>query len=176
MARFQQIRDPGDHPQLAPLYREIIDSGNWFTSQAERPDILAATWALAKSVALQGTLPPTIKQMIIVLVSSYNNCRYCRVTHTRALEALEVPRELIDSVTTYLDLAKVPPQQRAILQFALKTSQNPRSVTDDDFQALRDYGLNDGEIIEVAMTAAFTNFINTWSEVSAIEIDGEEGT
>lgn len=181
MSRFQQLQDPSGNPQLTALYREIVDSGmgedtpvNWFTAQAERPDILAATWALTRGVVLQGMLPPTIKQMIIVLVSTHNNCRYCRVTHTRALEALEVPRELIDNFTTYLDLSKVPPQQRAILQFALQTSQNPRSITDEDFQALRDYGLNDGEIMEIAMTAAFTNFINTWSEVSAIEIDKEK--
>lgn len=181
MTRFQQVRTPSDDPELSTLYREIVDSGmgrdapvNWFTSQAERPDILAATWALTRGVVLQGALPPTIKQMIIVLVSTQNDCRYCRVAHTKALEALDVPRELIDNVTTYLDLTKFPPQQRAILQFGLKTATAPQSVTDDDYQALRGYGLSSGEIIEIIMTAAFTNFINTWSEVSAIEIDGEE--
>ena len=178
MAHFRQILDPADNAELAELYREIIDGGfggnapvNWFTAQSERPDILASTWALVQSMLLQGSLPPTVKQMVLLAISSNNNCQYCRVAHTRALEALDVPRELIDNVTTDLNLAKVPPPQRDILQFALKTARDAQSITDRDFQALRNVGLNDGEIMEVAMVAAFTNFINTWADTSGIEVD-----
>jgi alkylhydroperoxidase family enzyme len=89
---------------------------------------------------------------------------------------MEVPFELIDSVTTQLNLSKFPPQQRAILNFALKASQHPKSISEGDFKALRDFGLSDGEIMEVVLTAAFTNFINMWADVSRIELDGEEQT
>jgi hypothetical protein len=71
MARFQQIRDSSNNPELATIYKDMRDSGfggdtpiNWFTAQSERPDILAATWALARGITLQGELPPTVKQMI----------------------------------------------------------------------------------------------------------------
>jgi uncharacterized peroxidase-related enzyme len=181
MSRFDQIKEPRNHPDLEALYQEIIDNGfgkdvpvNWFTAQSERPDILATTWGFVKGILLQGMLPPTVKQMISLIVSMYNNCRYCTVAHTKALEAMGVPTEVIDSVTTDLNLAEVPPPQRAILQFALKAAQAPESVTDDDYHALREHGLNNGEIMEVAMMAAFTNFINAWAEVSGIPVDAEE--
>ena len=179
--RFTRIEHPENNPELADLYSEIVESGlgdsvplNWFTSQAERPDILAATWRLSKGVLLQGQLPPTIKQMILVKVSTYNQCRYCSSLHTNALEAMGVPKEVIDSVTSDLDLAKVPPPQRAILTFAMKVAREPEMVTDEDFQHLHDLGLSESETMEVAMMAAFANFIDTWADVSGIPIEGEE--
>ena len=47
-------------------------------------------------------------------------------------------------------------------------------MTDDNFQTLREFGLNDAEIMEVAMMAAAENFLNTWARVSRIAIDGED--
>ncbi len=180
MSRFAQIKDATTHPELIDLYKDVTDNGfgretpvNWFTSQAERPDLLACTWSMVKTLLLQGQLPPTIKQMILVAISTQNDCQYCKVAHTRALGALGVSREVIDDVTTNLDLAKVPPQQRAVLQFALKAAQVPKGMTDADFAQLHDFGFNDGEIMEIAMLASFANFINTWADISGIEIDEE---
>ncbi|HEX9726047.1 MAG TPA: peroxidase-related enzyme [Vicinamibacteria bacterium] len=178
MARFRQIETAERNSRLGALYQEILESGlgtghpiNWFTSQAERPDILEATWQLTKRLLFSGQLPPTVKQMIVVKVSTENQCRYCRVLHTTALEAMGVPAEVIDSLTTDVNLEKLTPPQRAIVQFGVKTAQDPRSVTDEDFETLRGHGFGDGEIMEVAMVAAFSNFINSWADVSAIEID-----
>lgn len=181
--RFRRIQYADDNPELASLYAEIIESGlgdrvplNWFTAQAERPDILAATWALSKGILLHGQLPPTVKQMIAVKVASYNQCRYCATVHTGALEAIGVPAEVMDSLTSELDLAKVPPPQRAILEFAMKVARDPKSLTDEDFQNLHDFGLSDGETMEVALMAAYSNFINAWADVSGIPLEGEEAS
>jgi len=149
---------------------------NWFTAQSARPDILEASWALVKGLLLQGELPPTLKQMIILRVSTDNDCRYCRIMHTSALEAMGVPAEVIDKVTTDVTAAQLPPGQRAIVEFAAKTAADPKSVSDEDFSRLGQYGLTRGEILEAAMTAAFANFINTWADVSGILIDQDEGS
>ncbi len=176
MSRFPQIKDPPANSPLKSLYKEIVENGlgqehptNWFTSQGERPDILAATWAMCKGILMEGILPPTVKQMIILKISTANDCRYCRVAHTKALEVMGIPQEVVDSMTTDLNVTQVPPLQREMLNFALKTSQDPHSVTDEDFKALRDQGLSDGEIIEIAMVAAASNFLNTWAEISGID-------
>ena len=180
MPRFQYIKDPAGNPELESLFADFRDNGfstpdgapmNWFSALGERPDIMAAMWNMTKGLMLQGQLPATVKQMIIVAISTQNDCSYCRVAHSRALESLNVPREVIDDITTNLDFSKVPPHQRAILEFALKSSQDPTTITDEHLKALRDFGLSDGEIIEVAMISALTNFINTWSEISGIEVD-----
>ena len=125
---------------------------------------------------MQGELAPTLKQMIIVRVSTNNDCRYCRVIHTDALEALGVPAEVVDTLTTDVNPTKLPPVQRAVVEFAAKAAANPQSVSDQDFKTLWGYGLSSGEIIEVAMIAAFANFLNAWAEVSGILADDEEAS
>jgi poly(3-hydroxybutyrate) depolymerase len=45
----------------------------------------------------------------------------------------------------------------------------------DDLKFLR-HGLSNGEIIEVAMIAAFANFFNAWAEVSGISTDSVEAS
>ena len=183
MPRFKQIKHPDD-PELKGLYQAAIDGGfvgseqdvpnNFVTSQSERPDLLAATLTLPDKVVLRGLLPPTVKQMIAMTIAMQNGCRYCTRLHNNALEGMGVPTEVIQSCASDPALAELPPSQRAILKLALKTSQDPLSVTDDDFQTLRDYGLTDGEIMEVTMMAAVENFFNTWARVSQIPIEGDD--
>ncbi len=181
MSRFKQIQHPQEHPELMALYKEIVANGlgkdvpiNWFISQSQRLDILQASWALTKGILLCGELPSTVKQMIAIKVSMQNKCLYCATIHTKALQAMGVPTEVVDSLTTDINLAKVPPPQRAIIKFALKAVCDPRSVRDKDFQILRGYGLKGGEIMEVVMMAAFANFINFWADVSDIPIEREK--
>ena len=78
------------------------------------------------------------------------------------------PEAVIESCAGDPDLAQVPPLYRQILKFSLKAAQQPGRVTDEDFQVLRDGGLGDEEILEVAMVAAYTNFLTTWTEVPDI--------
>lgn len=182
MSRFSQTGDASDNVKLDFLYKEIIDHGlggdkpiNWFTAQSARPDILEATWGMFKGIMLQGVLPPTVKQMISMTIAMQNNCRYCTVAHTKALEGMGVPTDVIESCAKDPDLAQVPPPQRGMLKLGLKAARNPQSVTDEDLQTLRDYGLTDAEIVEVVMVAAWSNFLDIWADVSGIKIEGEEG-
>ena len=71
MSRFEQIKDASGNPELEDLYKETVDYGwatpdgvpvNWVTSQAERPEILAATRGFAKGSLMDGQLPPTVKR------------------------------------------------------------------------------------------------------------------
>ena len=183
MPRFKQIKHPDD-PELKALYKAAMEGGlvgteegvpnNFVTSQSQWPDILAATLVFTDKIVMQGLLPPTVKQMIAMTIAMQNDCRYCTRLHTSALEGMGVPQEVIQSCASDPDFAELPPSQRAILKLALKTSRDPLAVTDDDLQSLREFGLNDAEIMEVAMMAAAENFLNTWARVSQISIDGED--
>ncbi len=184
MSRFKQIKNPGDNLELQALYKEITEAGmqgseeglpiNLFTSQSERPDILQAVWAFFKAIFLEGQLPPTLKQMISMTIALQNNCRYCVVAHTFALEAMGVPKEVIESCARDPELSLVPPPQRAIIKFGLKATRNPKSITDEDFQTLQGYGLSDGEIMEVIMVVACAMFTDFWADISGVPVDWEK--
>ncbi|CAM2070361.1 Carboxymuconolactone decarboxylase family protein [Sulfidibacter corallicola] len=178
MSRFELVRDPSGDPHLEDLYDDMVKTGfgkefpiNWFTSQALRPDILEATWFLTKRILVEGLLPASLKQMIATTISVHNHCRYCTVTHTGALEALGISKEVIESCILDKDLSGVPIQYRDILKFAVKAAKDPNSIQDEDYRKLKENGLNHKEILELVMMSAFINFINTWADASGIEID-----
>ena len=126
---------------------------NWITSMGSRPDLLAANLNFAGAVFGGGQLPPSVKQMILMTLAYRNDCKYCAVAHTHAIEAMGVPKEVIESCASDPELADVPAPQRAILNFALKAAKHPQDITDEDVESLREQNLGDGEIAEIVMTA-----------------------
>lgn len=180
MSRFQQINQPQEGSELHSLYQDILSHKlgdthplNWFTSQSERPDLLAANWDLTKGILLNGQLPAAIKQMIVVVISLQNNCRYCTDLYTTNLVTLGISEEVIKCITADFNLEKISPSQRAILKFALKASEKQQGLTDQDFQELFDFGMSNGEIIEVLMVTAYANLINYWADISGLRPETE---
>lgn len=181
MSRFQQINQPQEGSELHSLYQEILSNKlgdahplNWFTSQSERPDLLAANWDLTKGILLNGQLPVAIKQMIVVVISLQNDCQYCTNLYTSNLENIGVSEEVIKCITSDFKLEKISPSQRTILHFALKASEQQQNLTDQDYQALYDLGMSNGEIIEILMLTAYANLINYWANISAIRSETEK--
>lgn len=183
MARFKMVKNTDGNPELTSLYQKALDAGfegaepgipvNFFTSLGARPDLLDAAMQLMEKVLMNGLLPPPLKEMIVTMVSIQNHCKYCTVSHSYVLKGMGVPQDVIDSLTD-LNLAKVTPPQRAILEFSIKAAKTPLSINDQDFSVLRDQGLSDEEIMEITMLIGFTKFINNWSTVGGVPLDIEE--
>ncbi|MCB0192335.1 MAG: carboxymuconolactone decarboxylase family protein [Anaerolineae bacterium] len=140
----------------------------WQITEQIRPDITHVVSNVFETFFAQGKLPPTIKQLIAMTISEKNSCNICSRLHTEALEKLGVPKETIDHCVTNPDDAQIPPAQRELLKFAVKTAKTAQEVTNEDLDHLRDQGITDEEILEVAMIASFTNFLNTWFDVKPL--------
>jgi alkylhydroperoxidase family enzyme len=85
-------------------------------------------------------------------------------------------KEIVGAGFGDVNPGKLPPVQRVVVEFAAKTAANPKSISDEDLKSLRGHGLSNGEVIDVAMIAAFANFLNAWAEVSGIFTDREEAS
>lgn len=137
------------------------------TTLAMRPDIFSAIMAAGKPILFEGALPVSVKQMIVMIIGNHRNCRFCTDAHKAMLEAMGIEDALIESCIEDPDMKLVPPTYRQILQFALRAAEDPDNISDQQFELLRDSGLNDEEILEAAMVASFANFLVTWTEVPA---------
>ena len=56
--------------------------------------------------------------------------------------------------------ANLEPRQRTMLDFAVKMTENPKNMSEEDRQSLRDVGFSDADIFDVAEVAAFFNMTN----------------
>ncbi len=100
------------------------------------------------------------REMIAVVVSTLNRCHYCMVSHGAALRKLTGDPILVEQLRTNYRYARVEPKERAMLDFAVKLTEQSHRCTDEDVEALREAGWNDEEIMDIAEVTAMFNFTN----------------
>ena len=100
------------------------------------------------------------REMLAVVVSTANRCHYCIVSHSAALRKLTGDPVLVEQLATNHKYARLEPNERAMLDFAVKLTEASAACTEQDVEALRDAGWSDEEIMDIAQVAAMFNFTN----------------
>ncbi len=100
------------------------------------------------------------REMVAVVVSSANRCYYCLVAHGQAVRRLSGDAELGEMMVMNYRIAKLDRRQRAMLDFAWKLTTTPHDVGDADRAALREAGLGDSDIFDLAEIVGFFNLSN----------------
>ena len=86
------------------------------------------------------------REMIVVATSNLNQCQYCVVAHGAILRIREKNPEIADQVAVNYRKADITERQKAMLDFAIKVSQQAQEVCDADFEELKRHGFNDEDI------------------------------
>ncbi len=100
------------------------------------------------------------REMIAVVVSSVNQCYYCQVAHGATVRALSKDPKLGEMLVMNYRVANLTAADMAMLDFAVKLTEQPARVVEADRQLLRDAGWQDREIWDIANIAAFFNMTN----------------
>ena len=100
------------------------------------------------------------REMIAVAVSSHNHCYYCLVAHGAAVRQLSGDPPLGELMVMNYRAARLPPRQRAMLDFAVKLTEKPWEVDEPDRAALRRAGFSDRDIWDISAVAGFFNMSN----------------
>lgn len=100
------------------------------------------------------------REMIAVAVSSVNRCYYCLAAHGAAVRQLSGDPVLGELMAMNYRAASLSSRQRALLDFAVKLSETPHLVGEDDREALRGHGLGERDIWDAGAVAAFFNMSN----------------
>jgi uncharacterized peroxidase-related enzyme len=101
------------------------------------------------------------REMIAVVVSSYNRCYYCLVAHGAAVRTLSRDPVLGELMAmNWRAATRLTPRETAMLAFAHRLTAEPWAITDVDRAALREAGFSDRDIWDIAAVAAFFNMSN----------------
>jgi uncharacterized peroxidase-related enzyme len=106
------------------------------------------------------------REMVAVVVSSANRCFYCLVAHGQAVRALSGDPHLGEMLVMNYRVAALDDRQRAMLDFAWKLTKTPFDVIESDRAALRDAGLSDADIFDLADVIGFFNMSNRFAIAS----------
>ncbi|MEJ7839916.1 MAG: peroxidase-related enzyme [Thermomicrobiales bacterium] len=95
------------------------------------------------------------RELGTVSTSRINGCVFCAAVHARIYAQKSGNRDAIDRFLADGLAAELPPIERAIVDLGATITNDPESLTSADLQPLRDLGLDDDQILDIANYTAF---------------------
>lgn len=171
--------EDGGSDEVEAIFNEIRTAtgsvSNMFRAYARHPTILFATWARVKTVMLQGTLPPTLREAIAVVISYDNGCKYCVEHHSRNLAALGMGQEEIGRLLADPLAGNFTPKERALLVLARQANSDPHGASVETLNLARRTGASDLEIIEALAVMELFTSLNRFLNTLDIPLEGAAG-
>jgi uncharacterized peroxidase-related enzyme len=168
---------PGEpSPETEELFSEILrvtgspQLTNMWKTLANSLPVLTGTWRMFHSVFFQTNLPIPVKAMIMFSISSANQCTYCSAFLEVTCRTLGVEEASLRSIVGDLDSLN-PERVQVIIRFAQRCARSPYSMTEEEFDTLRNFGINDEEILEIISLAAMGNYFDTIADSLKMETD-----
>ncbi len=159
-------------PDLASLPEDIRErilkvqekSGfipNIFLALAWRPEEFRAFMAYHDTLMNKREgLTAAEREMIVVAISSANQCQYCVIAHGAILRVRAKNPAISEEVTANWRKAAITPRQKAMLAFATKVAAAAHLVGQEDHEALAAAGFTQDECWDIAAIAAFFSMSN----------------
>ena len=147
---------------------------NVFLVLAHRPDEFRAFFAYHDALMEKpGSLTKAEREMIVVATSNLNQCQYCVVAHGAILRIRAKDPLIADQVAINYQKADISDRQKAMLDFAVKVSQEAQSVREADFEILNRHGFSEDDVWDIAAIAAFFGLSNRLANVTNMRPNDE---
>jgi uncharacterized peroxidase-related enzyme len=147
---------------------------NVFLTLARRPDEFRAFFAYHDALMeKEGGLTKAEREMIVVATSSANQCQYCVIAHGAILRIRAKNPQIADQIAVNYRKADITPRQRAMLDFAMKVSQQAHLISESDFAEIAAHGFSDDDVWDIAAIAAFFALSNRMANVTAMRPNDE---
>ncbi len=147
---------------------------NVFLTLAYRPEECRAFFAYHDALMeRESGLSQADKEMIIVTTSNENQCLYCVVAHGAVLRIRAKDPLVADQVATNYKKANITPRQSAMLDFAMKVSNQAGDICDQDFKTLKEHGFTDDDIWDIAGITAFFGLSNRMANFTSMRPNNE---
>jgi uncharacterized peroxidase-related enzyme len=121
----------------------------------------------------KGPITKAEREMIVVATSNANQCQYCVVAHGAILRIRAKNPLIADQVAVNYRKADITPRQKAMLDYAMKVSQQAYAVDDSDFATLAAHGFDQEDMWDIAGIAAFFGMSNRLANVTSMRPNDE---
>jgi uncharacterized peroxidase-related enzyme len=147
---------------------------NVFLTLAYRPDEFRAFFAYHDALMEKdGGLTKAEREMIVVATSAANQCHYCVIAHGAILRIRAKSPQIADQIAVNYRKADITPRQHAMLDFAMKVSQEANTVSEADFVEMAGHSFSDDDIWDITAIAAFFALSNRLANVTAMRPNDE---
>ncbi len=116
------------------------------------------------------------REMIGVVVSVINDCKYCVRHHAEALLHYWKDQELVDLFVADINNVELPENAMAMLTYVIKLTLTPSGVAENDINLLRKHDFSDKEILNINLITSYFNFINRVALGLGVEFTEDEAS
>lgn len=149
---------------------------NWALAFGDRSDVVAAWGQL--NAAIRGGMDRRRYELATIAAAQEVRSTYCAMAHTWMLTAwlnLVPTAELPQIITDRAHAAGLSDTDRAVMDFAEQVARDASAVTEHDVQRLRDLGLSDTDVLDVALAAAARCFFAKVLDAVGAQADRQIG-
>jgi len=139
---------------------------NVFLAYGYRPSHFRAFFQYYDALVEHTELDRAEVEMIVVAVSGVNDCLYCNVAHGALARIYADDPHLAEQLASNHRTADVSEERRAMLDFAVKLTENQAEVGEDDFDHLRAHGYSRRAIWDIGSVTAFFNLSNRMAHLA----------
>lgn len=157
-----------DREVAAYLKREAGNAPAWSRYFWGCPWLAKAMIRLAHDNGLLVELDFETADLVTLVVSQENSCRYCYAAARAMIRLLGVSEERMQALEQRLAQADLDARAAAAVSFARRMTRANPLATRADAAALGRAGFSDGEIREIAFVVASTMFMNCLSTIPAL--------
>jgi len=169
------LAEPPVSPQVQALYDEdLADDGYvWNVSRlwAHQPDTLKDLFGLMSQAFKPGGLTFRQRGILVTAAASALGDSYCSLAWGGKLGE-ESGAAIAAGVLTGADV-DLTDQEKVMAGWARKVARDPNSTTQADIQALRDAGLDDGQIFAITAFVALRLAFSTINDSLGAQPDAE---
>ena len=160
----------------AEIYQADLKSMGYVPSHTKamsiNPEAYKAWQALIKAIV--SSLGLRRYELVTLAAAQAIGSSHCRLAHGKKTLAIIDEEQLLAVARNYRD-AGLPPEEVAMMDYAVKLSTDAAAMNDDDTQRLRDVGFSDREIADITLAATARNYFSRALLALAVDLDVPPG-
>ncbi|TAX38934.1 carboxymuconolactone decarboxylase family protein [Rhizobium leguminosarum] len=155
-------------PTLEAIKRQIGALPNVFRMMSNSPAVLEAYAALNGALG-KGNLDKKIRERIALAIAQINGCEYCLAAHTYT--GTHVAKLSLDEILAARRGGSSEARADAAVKFAVRVAEARGGVSNEEVEAVKAAGFDDGELLEIVAHVAASTFTNYMNEVFKTDVD-----
>jgi len=183
MTRIQQIEHSKATGRLKEIYDDLVQKRGQLAEvhkiQSLRPESIVKHMDLYLEIMFsRSDLSRAEREMMAVVTSVSNNCFYCQIHHSQALNHYWKNDEKINQLRKNYKEASLSEKDLLLCEFAETLTINPGSFKKDTLiEELKESGISDAAILDATLVISYFNFVNRMvlSLGATLENDGGTG-
>jgi uncharacterized peroxidase-related enzyme len=142
---------------------------NYAKAFSHRPDVMTGWSGLLASI--RGHLDARRYELVTLAAARALRSSYCMLAHGSVLLGKFYSADQMTAIAADPTTAELAPADVAMMAFAEKVARDASAITEADVRALREHGLTDAEVFDIAATAAARCFFSKLLDALGAEPD-----